>query len=244
MALTTESVLARIDEIHKEKPMYGHPLWTGMVEGSFNLDQVRYLCKQHGGIPLHNQRYHGRLYVICPDPEWRKLIAEVVYEESTGRLFANGVSHHKLYLDFAKSLGLEREEMYDPPYCAGVVALQVYFEYICAKSFLEGVSAHMLAGEAAIPGLYGRIAKQLQQKFGLSDVGVQYWIVHDTADEEHSGVGKKLLDQFATNEAERQLVLKTVRQMIDIQHLMYDDILRNVEALGENRRGGGDTAAV
>ena len=78
MALTTENVLEAIEQIHKDKPMYGHPLWTGMVENTFNIEQVRYLCKQHGGIPLHNHRFHGRLYVICPDPEWRELIAEVV----------------------------------------------------------------------------------------------------------------------------------------------------------------------
>ncbi len=233
MALTTQAVLDRIDRIHKEKPMYGHPLWTGMVENTFNLEQVRYLCKQHGGIPLHNHKYHGRLYVICPDPEWRELIAEVVYEESTGRLFADGVSHHKLYLDYAKALGLEPAEMYDPPYCPGVVAFQGYFEMLCAKTFLEGVSAHMLAGEAAIPGLYGRIARQLQEKFGLDDEGVKYWIVHDTADKEHSDVGRRLLDQFATTEEDRRLVLKTVQQMIDIMHLMYDDIHRGVLELAD-----------
>ncbi len=233
MALTTQDVLDRIDRIHQEKPMYGHPLWTGMVENSFNLEQVRYLCKQHGGIPLHNQKYHGRLYVICPDPEWREMIAEVVYEEATGRMYSDGVSHHKLYLNYAKSLGLEPEEMYDPPYCPGVISFQAYFEMICARSFLEGVSAHMLAGEAAIPGLYGRIARQLQEKFGLSDEGVAYWVIHDTADEEHSGVGKKLLDQFATNEAERRLVIKTAQQMIDIQHQMYDDIYRGVLELAD-----------
>jgi pyrroloquinoline quinone (PQQ) biosynthesis protein C len=232
--LTTQDVLDQIEQIHVEKPMYGHPLWTGMVENSFNLEQVRYLCKQHGGIPLHNQKYHGRLYVICPDPDWRELIAEVVYEESTGRMYSDGVSHHKLYLNYAKSLGLKPEEMYDPPYCPGVVAFQAYFEMICAKSFLEGVSAHMLAGEAAIPGLYGRIATQLQEKFDLSDEGVKYWVVHDSADEEHSGVGTKLLDQFATTEEDRRLVLKTTRQMIDIQHLMYDDIYRGVLELASS----------
>ena len=233
MALTTKSVLERIDRIHQEKPMYGHPLWAGMVEGTFNLDQVRYLCQQHGGIPLHNHKYHGRLYINCPDPDWREMLAEVVYEECTGRLFADGVSHHKLYLNYARSLGLEPEEMYDPPYCAGVVAFQGYFEHLCGRTFLEGVSAHMLAGEAAIPGLYGRIAKGLQEKFGLDDEGVTYWIVHDTADKEHSDVGRRLLDQFATNEAERQLVLKIVQQMIDVMHLMYDDIYRHTVKLGD-----------
>lgn len=232
MTLTTQGVLDRISEIHKELPMYGHPLWTGMVEGTWNLEQSRYICQQHGGIPLHNHNYHGNLYVICPDPAWRELIAEVAFEEATGRLMSNGVSHHRLYLDYAKGMGLTPEQMYDPPYCAGVVAFQAYFTQICSKSFLEGVAAHMLAGEAAIPGLYIKIARNLQEQFGLSDEEVAYWVIHDSADEEHSDVGRKLLDQFARTEDERRLVLKTVRQMLEIQHLMYDDVHKNTVAIG------------
>lgn len=224
MALTTDDVLKRIDGIHEAKPMHGHPLWAGMVEGSWTLEQTRYICQQHGGIPLHNHNYHGNLYVICPDPAWRELIAEVAYEESTGRIFSDGVSHHRLYLDFAAGLGLKSSEMYDPPYCAGVVAFQAWFTNICKKSFLEGVAAHMLAGEAAIPGLYGDIAATLRRKFGLDDKAVAYWIIHDHADGEHSDVGRRLLDQFATNQAERELVLRTVELMLDMQRLMYSDI--------------------
>ena len=226
MGITNQEVLDSIAKMHRDQPMYGHPLWTGMVEGRWDLEQTRYLCKQHGGIPLHNHNYHGNLYTICPDPEWREMIAEVAYEEATGRLFSDGVSHHKLYLNFAKGLGLKPEEMYDPPYCPGVIAFQAYFTNICRKTFLEGVAAHMLAGEAAIPGLYIRIAHKLQEKFGLDDEAVAYWVIHDSADEEHSDVGKKLLDQYATTDKERQLVIKTAKQMLDVQHLMYDDMLK------------------
>ena len=226
MAITNQEVLDAIATMHRTQPMYGHPLWTGMVEGRWDLEQTRYLCKQHGGIPLHNHNYHGNLYTICPDPEWREMIAEVAYEEATGRLFSDGISHHKLYLNFAKGLGLEPEEMYDPPYCPGVIAFQAYFTNICRKTFLEGVAAHMLAGEAAIPGLYIQIAHKLQEKFGLNDEAVAYWVIHDSADEEHSDVGKKLLDQYATSDKERQLVIKTAKQMLDVQHLMYDDMLK------------------
>lgn len=233
MSLTTQSVLDQITQMHKDQPMYGHPLWTGMVEGRWNLEQTRYLCKQHGGIPLHNHNYHGNLYVNCPDPAWREMIAEVAYEEATGRLMSNGVSHHRLYLNFARGLGLKPEEMYDPPYCPGVAAFQAWFAYICSKSFLEGVAAHMLAGEAAIPGLYIRIAEQLQKKFGLSDEAVAYWVIHDKADAEHSDVGRRLLDQFARTEEDRRLVLKTAKRMLDIQHLMYDDMLKYTLRLGD-----------
>tara|TARA_A100001037_G_C15038525_1_gene584353 strand:- start:755 stop:1150 length:396 start_codon:yes stop_codon:yes gene_type:complete len=124
-------------------------------------------------------------------------------------------------------MGMEPKEMYDPPYCAGVVAFQAYFTHVCSKSFLEGVSAHMLAGEAAIPGLYIKIAHKLQEQFGLSDEDVAYWVIHDSADEEHSDVGVKLLDQYAKTQDDRELVLKTVRQMLEIQQLMYDDIYKN-----------------
>ena len=226
MAITNQEVLDAIATMHRNQPMYGHPLWTGMVEGRWSLEQTRYLCKQHGGIPLHNHNYHGNLYTICPDPEWREMIAEVAYEEATGRLFSDGISHHKLYLNFARGLGLEPEEMYDPPYCPGVIAFQAYFTNVCRKTFLEGVAAHMLAGEAAIPGLYIQIARKLQEKFGLNDEAVAYWVIHDSADEEHSDVGKKLLDQYATTDKERQLVIKTAKQMLDVQHLMYDDMLK------------------
>ena len=227
MPLTNQDVLDNIEAIHKEIPMYGHPLWVAMVEGTWNYEQSQYVCKQHGGIPLHNHHYHGNLYRICPDPAWREMIAEVAYEEATGRLMSEGVSHHRLYLNYARGMGMEPKEMYAPPYCAGVVAFQAYFTHVCSKSFLEGVSAHMLAGEAAIPGLYIKIAHKLQEQFGLSDEDVAYWVIHDSADEEHSDVGVKLLDQYAKTEEDRKLVLKTVRQMLEIQQLMYDDIYKN-----------------
>jgi pyrroloquinoline quinone (PQQ) biosynthesis protein C len=231
MALTPESVLGEIKQIHKRKPIYGHPLWAGMLDDSHSLDQIRYFCKQHGSIPLHNHNFHGRLYVICPDPAWREEIASVAYEEATGRLFAGGVSHHKLYLDYAVALGLTKEEMYATKFCAGVTAFQVYFSWICGKSFLEGVASHMLGGEAPIPGTYGRIAQRLKARFGFSDKDVAYWTVHDKADEDHSGVGMKLLSQFAKSEADLQLVLDTVQTTVDIMHLMYDDIWAHMQKI-------------
>ena len=229
MAITAAAVLQEIKNIHKRKPMYGHPLWTGMVEGTFSLEQVRYFCLQHGCIPLHNHNYHGRLYVVCPDAEWREKIAEVAYEEATGRIHADGVSHHKLYLNYGKALGLSREQMLGAEYCGGALAFKAFFSDICGRNFLEGVSSHMLGGEAPIPGLYIRVAKKLQEKFSLSDEGIAYWVVHDSADEDHSDVGRQLLDQFAPTQKDMELVLRTVQNTVDVMHVMYDDFYANLK---------------
>ena len=69
----------------------------------------------------------------------------------------------QLYLAYAKSLGIDKAEMYATDYCAGALLFKTYMSDICSR-FLEGVSAHMLAGEAQIPGLYGKIANKLKEK--------------------------------------------------------------------------------
>ncbi len=89
----------------------------------------------------------------------------------------------------------------------------------------------MLAGEAQIPGLYARIADRLKEKFGLEGVALDYWYVHDKADEDHSDAGRELLDQFAETDADRELVLHTVRKTVDVMFVMYDNIWAHMETL-------------
>ena len=210
--------------------MYGHPLWVAMVDGAWNYEQSQYVCKQHGGIPLHNHNYHGNLYRICPDPAWREMIAEVVYEEGTGRLYANGVPHNQLYVDFAEGLGMKREDLLNAAYCPGGLGWQGWYQDRCNGTFLEAVSAHMLAAEAHGPGVFRHLAQTFKDKFGLDDKAVAFWVVHDVADEDHSGIGKELLDSFATTEAARLQVLAVVEKTLDMTFHFYDDVQRVVDA--------------
>ena len=110
MALDIDGTLTRIDEIHERRDFVARPLWKGLLEGTHSLPMVREMAKQLSIIPLHNHNYHGRLYIICPDPAWRARIAEVVYEEGTGRLFSNGIAHNELYFRFGEGVGVGRDE--------------------------------------------------------------------------------------------------------------------------------------
>ena len=95
MNLDVDKTLARIDEMHAQNRFWKQPMWQGLIEGTLSRPMVREFARQHGIIPLHNHNYHGRLYVVCPDPKWRERIAEVCYEEGTGRLYADGVGVRK-----------------------------------------------------------------------------------------------------------------------------------------------------
>ena len=232
MTLTTEGVLAAIERIHKDNPFDEHPLWRGLLKGRFNLEQVREFARQFGIIPLHNHNYHGPIYVNCPQPKWRERIAEVLYEEGTGGLYANGIPHNQLYFDFGAGLGLSPDDLLGCAYCPGALGWQGWYQGRCNASFLEAVSAHMLAAEAHGPGVFRYLAAGLKEKFGLDDKAVAFWVVHDEADEDHSGIGKELLHDFAADEAARAHVLKVVQQTVDMTFHLYDDIYRVVQARG------------
>ena len=182
-------------------------------------------------VPLPNNNYHGRLYLHCPDYRWRSLIAEICYEEGTGRLFANGKPHCELYLDFGTALGWTEEELWNAEYMPLALAWKAYLERLCESDFLEGATAHMLSGEAMIPGTFGRIADKMQEKFDFSEEQVAFWRVHDVADGDHSDIGKRLLDEFAPTQADRERVLRIVDAYKDVVFMMYEEIYKRVQAI-------------
>jgi len=231
-----DEVLNRISELHaaNDEMRRNHPLTLMVRGGELTMDQLRELIRQRGIVPLYNHLYHGRLYVVCPDPEWRELMAEVCYEEGTGRLFADGQAHWKLYLRLGQALGISREAMYGTEYVAGALAWKAWYEYICGKSFLEGVSAHMLAGEAKVPAAAKRMSDLLRTRYGLSDDDVMFYTVHISADEEHSDIGRRLLDKFAKSDAECELVVRTVKDTLGIEDLLQDDLYRHLKSMGSS----------
>lgn len=229
--LSVKETLKQVKKVHIDKPFFEHPLWAGLKKGTFSKKQVKEFARQFGIIPLHNHNYHGRLYVICPDHRWRSRIAEVVYEEGTGRLFAGGTPHNQLYLNFGADLGIKASEMWNADYCPEAIAFKTYFQDICGRNILEGISAHMLAGEAQGPGFFSSMAKQMKKSYGMTDKGIAFWVIHDEADEDHSSVGEELLADFATTDAERRQVIKTVNETVDMTFLLYDGIYKRMKAL-------------
>ena len=230
MTLSVDDVLGRIATMHKERPLYSQPLWRDLVDGNLSQTQLKEFAFHYSIVPLPNNNYHGRLYLHCPDYRWRALIAEICYEEGTGRLFANGKPHCELYLDFGAALGWTEEELWNAEYMPLALAWKAYFERLCESDFLEGATAHMLSGEAMIPGTFGRIADKMQEKFGFSEEQVAFWRVHDVADGDHSDIGKRLLEEFAPTQADRERVLRIVDAYKDVVFMMYDEIYKRVQA--------------
>lgn len=233
MAMTADQCLDRVSEIREKYKVGGaHPVWKGLDEGTHSLPQMREFARQFSIIPLHNHNYHGRLYVSCPNARWRARLAEVVYEEGTGRLFADGVSHNELFYRFGEGLGLSRKDLDNADHCAEALVYKGWLQHACGQGTLIGVSAHMLADEGQVKGgHFNRIARTLQQKYGLKPEATAFWSVHDVADEDHSGIGAELLADFAPSDADKKLVIETVEQTLGLLRTMYDGIYKRMKAI-------------
>ncbi len=216
--------LKRIEAINAAKHRRRHPLWIALLKGSLKRKQVREFLKQFSIIPLYNHYYHGPLYINCPDPEWRRRMAEIVYEEGTGNLYSNGQAHWQLYLRMGEGFGISPAEMYATEYCAGSLAVRGYMTAVCARSFLEGVSAMSLAGEAQVPGIAGRVSEVFMTHYGLTKEQAMFYAVHEEADRDHSDAGFEFLKAFAKTDMDLGLAVKTVRDAVEINWAMYNDI--------------------
>ncbi len=226
-----ESVIEELNKIHAAKSRKNHPLWIGMMTGKLSRPQIAEFLRQFAVIPLYNHFYHGPLYVSCPDPIWRRHMAEVVYEEGTGGIYSDGVAHYELYLRMAEAFGVSREEMYSTEYCGGALAVRHYLENICRTSFLEGYSALSLGGEAQAPGIAGKVSEGFMKYYGLTTEQAMFYSVHEIADSDHSGGGLEFLQRFAPTDHEVNLVIKSVRDCVETLWTMFEDIWQRVEKI-------------
>ena len=229
--LTIEETLQQVEDAIKRHSYEDEPLWQALMTGNVNEAQIKEFTIQFGVFALHNHNFHGPLYVSCPDPKWRAMLAEVVYEEGTGNLYSNGRPHNELWMLWGEAIGLTRDEMWNGELSPVTTAFKGYLTEICRRSFLEGVSALMMAGEAQAPGNFDRVAKALKKRFDLSDEAVAFWTVHDVADEDHSGTGRELMEQFAQTQEQRHLVVETVEEYLRVQDALQRDIYERMQAL-------------
>ena len=226
-----DAALAEIDAIHRTKPRKTHPMWISLMKGELSRKQVAVFLRQFSIVPLYNHNYHGPLYINCPDALWRKRMAEVVYEEGAGGLFAGGVPHYQLYLRVGEAFGISPAEMYATQFCAGSLAFRAWFENICRRNFLEGFAALALGAEAQVPGVSGKVSEIMVKHYGLTPAQAAFYTVHEDADKDHSGGGREFLQTFARTEPEVRLAIEAVRGAVEISWLLYEDIHSQIKPL-------------
>ncbi len=222
MAAFVDELKSMIDQ---RRSFGGHPLWLRIADGGVSTDDLRLFAAQFFLQVREFPRAVSALHASCPFPEERAELAENLYEEETGRISGCGLSHPELFLRFGSGLGLSREQLARGKPLASTAALIDWFELSTKqRSFIEGSAAMNLAAEGQVPGSFAPFARGLQKHYGLTDEEVAFWDVHETADREHSDVGKHIVLTFATSDEWQDRARRAVEHSLAMWWQFFDGI--------------------
>ncbi|MCG2634737.1 MAG: iron-containing redox enzyme family protein [Gammaproteobacteria bacterium] len=222
---------AMIELIQQRRSFGGHPLWFRIQTGEIDREKLKIFAGQFFLQVREFPRAISAIHANCPYPDERAELAENVYEEDTGRISGCNCSHPELFIRFAESVGLSRDEVVNGQPLPGTAALINWFELVSKqRSYLEATAAMTMAAEGQVPGAFAKLARGLQSHYGLTTEQVEFWDLHEMADADHSDVGDHAVIRHADTPALQNAVQAAVEQSLSRWWDFFDGIERAIDA--------------
>lgn len=193
---TTSHILDLIDACVAEKSLLKHPFYQAWTRGELSTEVLADYATQYYHHVAAFPTYLSSLHAHTEDLSTRRHILANLMDEEAGT-----PNHPELWLEFAESLGLNREEVANAELWPETRNLIRAFRQVCREgSVAEGLAA-LYAYESQIPEVAESKIKGLETFYGLDDSkALGYFQVHIEADKEHSRVERQLLESTAREE--------------------------------------------
>jgi pyrroloquinoline-quinone synthase len=198
--MSTTTVSSQIDSKVAERAMLSHPFYQAWTEGRLPIDTLRAYSRQYFHHVEAFPRAVSAVHSACPDRDGRRMLAENLAEEEG--LDAGKQDHASLWLMFACGLGEDETAVRGQQLNAETVELIETFRRLSRRSYASGLGA-LYAYESQFPAVAAAKIDGLIERYAVKDEEtLRFFRVHETADVEHSGVCRELLDRLP--EGERQ----------------------------------------
>jgi pyrroloquinoline-quinone synthase len=213
--------------------MTHHPFAQVLRKGEATRDQL----KVHAVIwYFHTVAFPNvmaNLIARCRIPSMRAGLSEGLYEEYTGNITGTK-SHLELYLDYTRALGITPEFLESHSYMTPGIGSLVHWYYYCTTQLdpLVGIASLAVAAEGGNanlqgdPGFSRHIGQALSKHYGFTDEQIQFWTVHDAADEDHTTAGVKLVTRYAETDHQKEMVRSAIRHTQHCVWATFDDVLK------------------
>ena len=195
-----------------------HPFLKAVCAGTATIDQIRAWAIQDYQFRAAVPRIAMLRYLACTDPEIARKLWGVVEEETRG-LDTGSAGHNELFIRFADSIGLTREQLQNAELRPATAAHLYYVELIIHTLPWFVVMAIQIGAE----GTFGPAAAALGQgfinKYNMKPDDVRFFTVHSEADEDHSNLAEEIAVRYITSPHLQELTRKhNFRRM----ELLYD----------------------
>jgi pyrroloquinoline-quinone synthase len=227
--VATAPFRARLEEAVRGQHSQMHPFTDAWVNGQLTRSQLGEWARQHYHYVGNFSLWCGTVYGRCPDQEARDFLLENMWEEEMGN------RHSELLIRFAEACGFSRDDVLSVDVLPTTRGLTAWcYEMANAHSFLEAAAGLLVGLESQTPGIYRRNTPPLLEKYGFSEREAEFFIVHQTADEDHGERGYQIVERHATTPALQELAVRTVREATAMRWQYMGGIYRHF-VLGEER---------
>lgn len=218
--MTTQEFLVKLDAIVTERHMLQHPFYLMWNEGTLTLDMLREYAKEYYHQVHAFPTYVSATHANCDDMEVRQMLLENLVEEEQGP-----DNHPELWLRFADSLGVSRQEIKERRFLSHTRAsVRILKELAGRNNPSEGLAA-LYAYESQIPEISTTKIDGLKKWYGLDTKdALEFFVVHEHADEIHRTVTREALVRLCTTDEQKQAALDSAREAADAFNLLLDGV--------------------
>lgn len=188
--------LDTIDRQIAAKHLLTHPFYLAWTRGELSKEALTDYAQQYYHHVAAFPTYLSAVHAKCDDQPTRKEILKNLIDEEAGN-----PNHPELWLQFAESLGLSRDNVRATAKQPETAALIETFRAVCGEEPTADGLAALYAYESQIPTVSGSKIDGLKKHYGFENPrGYEYFSVHVEADREHAAAEREMLSQHVTDE--------------------------------------------
>ena len=201
----------------RRRALFEHPLWAAIEAGKASLKQLQTFALQDGLLVQHSRQLEALLIAHAPDEAAR---ATLLAKGQPKAVFAAGgdIRH------FGEGLGLNSSDFDNIVPLAGCAGLTATYYYMLARHGFLGLLTSLYLSESVFIAICARITPALQRHYGLSDVQVAFFPLHDGLEESVNVGEADLLRRLAQAPEAQDLVRRVAAQTYAAEELFYDTV--------------------
>lgn len=186
---------ARLKAVLEERSMLKHPFYVEWTQGTLPMHKLREYARQYYHFEAAFPRYLSAIHTRTESPTIRQLILDNLWDEEHGDR-----NHPALWLEFAKALGVEPEEVINAELRPETRALVDHFRTAATSAPLAEALATLFAYEGQVPDIAWQKIKGLTEFYGMQPRQFEFFSVHLVADIAHSGAEMQAIAESCTDE--------------------------------------------
>ena len=216
------TTLTSIDEQIAARSLLTHPFYQAWTRGELAPDALKDYAIQYYRHVEAFPRYLSALHSHTADAATRRHILQNLMDEEAG-----SPNHPELWMQFAEAVGATEGEVRAAEPWDETRNLVDAFRRLCGGgSTAEGLAA-LYSYESQIPAVAASKIDGLKRFYGHdSREALEYFVVHEEADVEHSAVERRLLEQHVSD-ANAAAVKQASAQALDAMWEMLSGVCRH-----------------